>query len=140
MIENYYEDNTIIAKEGEEIHFFAYGYYCEDDLSEKPYRFVEYTFFYGALKEIMEMGFSDFESEVGCEYKQYVEDVDRNTMIKYYQSYGEGNHPLFVCEDDINEELRDGYYIVVKKDDMAKILADESVDPNLIYAPIKRAA
>lgn len=136
---NYYEDNTIIEKCGDEIHFFAYGYRCDDDTSDKPYRFVEYTFFYGALKEIVETGFSEFESEVGCEYKQYIEDVDEETMLKYYRSYGEGKHPLFVCADDIDEDLPDGYYIVVKRDIMEKILADESVDPNLIYAPAKRA-
>lgn len=63
-----YVGKTIFEKCGDDIHIMAYGY-MSDGPYDKPYRFVEYTFFIVSVEEVEKEGFYVLESEEGCEYK-----------------------------------------------------------------------
>lgn len=107
-----YLEKTIFAKEGNDIHYLAYGY-CSEDGSDRPYRFLEYTGFYAPIEDIETLGFQAVESEDGALYKQYIEDVTEAEMISRYQHYDAGQHPKWVKFADINRHLPDGCYIAI---------------------------
>ena len=109
---NQYEENTIFAKEGDDIHYLAYGYYSEDD-SETPFRFLEYTWFIVPVEDVETRGFDAVESEDSDQFKQYIEDCTEETMIARYQHYDAGNHPKWIEKSKINRYLPDGCYIAV---------------------------
>ena len=117
---NGYVEKTIFEKKGNQIHFFGYSYdTCEE--TETPYRFVEYTFFYADIKDVMDEGFYLFENEHGADYKQYVQDCAEDEVDNIYAHYYNGNEPEFVCTDDINESLPDGCYIAYDPTDIIEL-------------------
>ena len=96
------------------IHFFAYGYFCEDAPDQKrDYRFVEYTFFMVPLKEVLDRGVSEYENEEGSRYKQYIDDVSKNQMVANYNHYDDGKQPKLLRKEDLNLDTPDGIYILI---------------------------
>lgn len=96
------------------IHFCAYGYFCEDAPDPKrDHRFVEYTFFMVPLKEVLDFGVSEYESEEGCRYKQYIDDVSEDQMVANYNHYDNGKQPKLLHKEDINIDTPDGFYILI---------------------------
>lgn len=69
------------------IHFWGYGYYTGSP-DDKPYRFIEYTFFIAPLFDVLKEGFSNYESEYSDQFKQYITDCDEKELIDYYKNYG----------------------------------------------------
>ena len=73
-------DNTVFGIETNEngervVHVFGYGY-CADDGTDTDCRFVEYTFFYVPLNEVLTKGLSEVEDQYGPEVKQYITDCN----------------------------------------------------------------
>lgn len=96
------------------IHYYAYGYFCAcGGNPEKDHRFIEYTFFIVPLKEALDFGVEKYESEEGCNYKQYVADVDENEMVDRYKHYDNGNPPRLIRKGDLNLKTPDGFYILI---------------------------
>ena len=108
---------TCYEKDGKEerfIHFLGYGY-CSDAFEDdnKDHRFLEYTFFVAPLQEVLDFGVSEYESEFGCEYKQYIEDCTDDTMVGRYLHYNGGVCPLPISKDKLDINTPDGSYILI---------------------------
>lgn len=94
-----------------QVHIYAYGYFAHVD-EPKEYRFVEYTFFYVPLAEVLQKGIFDVEMEY-CEFiKQYIEDCTEEEMLNMYTHYDNGNCPTLITEAELTAALPDGTYIV----------------------------
>lgn len=117
MINNF-EGKTIIGIEEENgkkiVHFYGYGYYSEGAQDEKtPYRFVEYTFFYAPLEEVVEVGVSNYESEYSDQIKQYIMDCTRLGCEKIYETYDNGNPPILLNKEKLSIDTPKGVYILI---------------------------
>lgn len=99
-------------KEVKYVHFFGYGYESDED-GDKPYRFVEYTFFIASLKEALDMGIDKYENEVGANFKQYIEDCDEDTLLNRYLKYNNGETPLPIPKEKLDINVPDGMYILL---------------------------
>lgn len=110
---NNLEERTIFAIEKDHhqkyVHFFGYGYYA-DDGTATPFRFVEYTWCYVPLDEVLEMGFEEAEAQYGPEVKQYITDCNEEQMIDIYEHYDNGNMPI-VLDGKLTSETPCGTYI-----------------------------
>ena len=110
------EDKTIFSIENDAdgnkmIHFLGYGYYSED-ISERPYRMVEYCGFIVPIEWVLEDGFYNYESEHEDEHKQYIEDCDYTTMVDRYLHYDAGNAPMVISHKELSTETPLGVYIM----------------------------
>lgn len=112
-----YVEKTIFEKRGNQIHFFGYSYNSYNG-TDTPYRFVEYTFFYADIKDVMDEGFYLFEHEHGADYQQYIQDCTEEEVNKIYTHYDNGNAPQLVCVDDDINDLPDGCYIAYDRRDI----------------------
>lgn len=93
------------------VHFYAYGYYSPDaEDKEKPWRLVEYTWFYKPLEEVIKDGFDETEAECGPEYKQYITDCDVQRILTAYAEYDNGKAPVPITE--LTMSTPDGCYIM----------------------------
>lgn len=115
MVNNDYCEKTVFAIEEEDglkyCHFSGYGYYAGTEIVPgKPYRFVEYTFCYAPLEEVIRFGFSECESYYGPESKQYVTDCTEKEMYDIYKHYDNGSAPKELSE--ITMETPCGCYIL----------------------------
>lgn len=95
-------------------HLYGYGY-CNggngpDDPT--PCRFVEYTFFYAPLSEVVEKGIFGVEAEYGEFYKQYITDCNEEEVLDIYRHYDDGSCPTPICEEDITMDLKEAVYVV----------------------------
>ena len=112
-----YTEKTIICIEKEDdgekvVHFMGYGYYGEVE-TEKPYRFLEYTFFFGKLKNVLNYGgIRNYEGEYQDRYKQYITDCTYEEMNEIYEQYNNGKMPEIIDEKDITINIPFGCYIV----------------------------
>lgn len=75
------------------VHFLGYGYYVGEP-AEKPYRFVDYTFFIALLSDVVKEGFSEYESEYSDQFKQYVSDYNEEDLIDVVEHYDGGRKPV----------------------------------------------
>lgn len=93
------EDRTIFGIEpdhGERfVHFYGFGYYAGDG-TDTPYRFVEYTFCYVPLEEVLKLGFVEAESQYAPEVKQYITDCTEKEMNDIYEHYDNGDMPTIL--------------------------------------------
>lgn len=67
------------------IHFLGYGYFCGEP-SDKPYRWVDYTFLMCPIEEAIKYGVSKWESDYQDSVKQYIQDLsesDYNTLEEH---------------------------------------------------------
>ena len=113
---NNIEDLTLFSVEKDieskkVIHFLGYGYRA--DVSEKPYRFIEYTFFYAPIKQIMEEGFSNVESRYNQEIKQYVSELNESEFLECYGRYYNKKKTKRITQKDFNECLKEGTYLFI---------------------------
>lgn len=92
-------------------HLYGYGYYAYDEEPE-PCRFVEYTFFYVPLDEVLQKGLFEVESEYCEEIKQYITDCTEEKMHDIYTHYDNGNCPKPITLAEFNASLPDGTYVV----------------------------
>ena len=69
------------------VHFYGYGYCAGDDSSPESYRFVEYTFFYVPLEEVLKRGIFEVESEESEFVKKYITDCTYEGMLDIYRHY-----------------------------------------------------
>lgn len=110
-------ESTIFGIENDDgkkvIHYYGYGYYCDGD-DEKPYRFLEYTFFYGNLQEVLEIGISEYEGEYSDAVKQYITDCTEEELGDIYEHYDEGVPPIPIHESEISLDIPCGVYVLVK--------------------------
>lgn len=90
---------------------YAYGY-CTGDGSEPAYRFVEYTFFYVPLDEVLQKGIFEVESEYSEFIKQYITDCTEDEMLGLYKHYDAGNCPKPIIEAQLTATIPDGTYVV----------------------------
>lgn len=92
------------------IHYLAYGYYADD----KRCILVEYTGFYVQMKDIFDFGsVYEYELEFGCDYKQYLTDMNDDKLFDCYTHYDNGNMPKIINEKDIDINTPSGVYIVI---------------------------
>ncbi len=112
---SYYIDNTIVevtdGDEGKKVKIYAYGYFAGDP-EDKPYRFVEYSFFFGNLKRIKESGLSTFESAYGQNHNQNIGEYSEQDIIFAYEHY-RGRMPKVINESELSENTENGIYIVL---------------------------
>lgn len=95
------------------VHLYGYGYYADSsDPDGKDYRFVEYTFFYVPLSEVLERGISDVESEDSEFIKQYITDCTYEGMLEIYHHYDNGNCPTPITCDQLSMDLAEGVYVL----------------------------
>ena len=110
------EDLVFAIETGEDdvknVHFYGYGYGAGDDSSPAPYRFVEYTFFYVPLTEVLERGVFEVESEDSECVKQYITDCTYEEMLDVYRHYDNGNCPKPITIEDMSDDLADGTYVI----------------------------
>lgn len=111
-----YLEKTIFAIEKAEdnekvVHFLGYGYYGEgmEHNSGKMFRFVEYTFAYSKLSNVLKTGFENCEDTSTAFVTQYVTDVTMEELCKIYETYDNGRRPKEVCQ--LYEDLPEGVYI-----------------------------
>lgn len=110
-----YLDKTIFAIEAENnekvVHFLGYGYYSEgiEHNSEKEFRFVEYTFAYSKLSNVLKKGFENCEDTSTAFVTQYITDVTMEDLYKIYETYDNGLRPKEVYQ--LSEDLPEGVYI-----------------------------
>lgn len=107
-----YEDRTlfsVIKNENEKlVHFWGYGYYAGSP-DDKPYRFVEYTFFIAPLSDVLKEGFSEYEGNYSDGFKQYITDCDEKEFVNIVEHYDDGNSPIEI--QNITEDIPCGCYI-----------------------------
>jgi hypothetical protein len=113
-------DDTVFAVETKDdgtrqVHIFGYGY-CADSCQEegKDCRFVEYTFCYVPLNEVLARGLRECEDEYGPEVKQYITDCTFEEMMNIYEHYDNGQCPTVITA--INANIPDGTYVLVSKE------------------------
>lgn len=112
-----YLHNTIIGLSTEMIngqperfvHFFGYGYPAEED--GKEFAFLEYTFHYGPLKDVLTEGFAEYEQKYNSG-TNYITDCTEKELIDIYEHYDNGNKPLLLDISSLSERTPDGTYIV----------------------------
>lgn len=111
-----YLEKTIFAIEKAEddekvVHFLGYGYYGEgmEYNSEKKFRFVEYTFAYSKLSNVLKKGFANCENSSKAFVTQYVTDTTLEGLYKIYETYDNGRRPKEVYQ--LSEDLPEGVYI-----------------------------
>lgn len=111
------EEDTIFSIETDDwgdriVHYLGFGYYGGGgDEDGKDHRFVEYTFCYVPLKEVLSKGFSAAEGEYAPEVKQYITDCTEEEMMDIYLHYDNGNCPTPITE--ITTDLPDGCYVYI---------------------------
>lgn len=98
------------------VHYYGYGYQTDDiginkDGVYRPYRFVEYTWAYFPLEQVIEKGLPD--EDVLCLYKQYITDCTENELIDTYEHYDNGNMPVLL--ESLSMDTPVGCYILVSK-------------------------
>lgn len=115
MTINDYLEKTVVGietdEEGKKIHYYGYGY-ISDDCSDKPYRFLEYTWFIAPLKDVLEFGIREYESEYQDQFKQYITDCTKEQCGSIYEHYDNGNIPKLMLESDVDMNTPDGCYIL----------------------------
>ena len=115
--EEWFENDVFtifIDYDGEKkVHFYGYGYYA-DDSSKTPYRFLEYIGFIYPLKDVLYMGFVEFEGEYQDSVKQFMTDCTEEEMIDIYNHYDEGNMPTKIWIDEITPHTPCGCYILMR--------------------------
>lgn len=109
-----YLEKTIFAIEKENsekiVHFYGYGYYGEGTYDDdKKYRFVEYTYAYMKLSEVLKLGFQEAEVVASAFVNQYITDCFLEGLERIYDTYDNGRKPKEV--DQITESLPEGVYI-----------------------------
>ena len=113
---SYYIDNTIVeitdGDEGKKVKIYAYGYFAGDP-EDKPYRLVEYSFFFSSLKRIKESGLSTFESAYGQNHNQNIGEYSEQDIIFAYEHYNRGRMPKIINESELSENTENGIYIVI---------------------------
>ena len=97
------------------VHFYGYGYEAGDDSSPDPYRFLEYTFFYVPLEEVLKRGIFDVEREESEFVKQYITDCTYEGMLDIYRRYDDGNCPIPITLEELSNDLVDGVYVIQYK-------------------------
>ncbi len=108
------DDGTKIA------HLYGYGYDAGgDDTDDETCRFVEYTFFYVPLLEVLERGIFKVESEDSECIKQYITDCTYENMLEIYRHYDNGNCPTPITQEELSQDLKDGVYVVQYVSDSA---------------------
>ena len=95
------------------IHFMAYGYRSDSKTDDKDHRFLEYTFFTAPLQKVLDYGVVLYESDFGCESKQYIEDCTADVMLDRYLHYDAGKCPLPIPTDKLDINIPDGLYILL---------------------------
>lgn len=97
------------------VHIMGDSYFAQD-ASDPPYRFVEYTFAYIPLKEILEKGMPN--GDWYAEFKQYIQDCTEEELIEIYEHYDNGNMPTAITA--LTEDLPCGCYILLSPTNAAK--------------------
>ena len=109
-------DDTVFSVETDsegtrQVHIFGYGY-CTGCGEEKDCRFVEYTFCYVPLTEVLAKGLGACEDEYGPQVKQYITDCTAEEMFEIYEHYDNGKCPTPITAFDAS--IPDGTYVLVK--------------------------
>lgn len=90
------------------MHIHGDSYFAYDD-SELPFRFVEYTFAYMPLKDILAGGMPN--GDWYAEFMQYIQDCTEEELVEIYEHYDNGNMPTIITE--LAEDLPCGCYILL---------------------------
>ena len=113
-------EDTVFAVEttpdgSRQIHIYGYGYFADSSrVDGKNYRFVEYTFCYVPLDEVLQSGLSAAEDKYGPEVTQYITDCTYDEMMHIYEHYDAGQCPTVITA--INANIPDGTYVLVSKE------------------------
>ena len=112
-----YSENTIVElitdDKGRLIHYYGFGYYAHED--GKPYRFLEYTWFFAELKKALEKGLYEYEDEYQDQFAQYITDCTEEECVKFYEHYDNGDMPKLIYVDEVNMDTPDGVYILLNR-------------------------
>lgn len=118
--DNIHCDDTVFAVETKndgtrQVHIFGYGYFADSScIDGKDYRFVDYTFFYVPLSEVLARGLKECEDKYGHEVKQYITDCSYEEMLYIYKHYDNGRCPTLITAIDTN--IPDGTYVLVNEE------------------------
>lgn len=118
--DNIHCEDTVFAIETDsdgnrQVHIYGYGYFADSsDVEGKDYRFVEYTFCFVPLDEVLQKGLGAVEDEYGPLVKQYITDCNYDEMMHIYQHYDNGNCPVPITAFDAS--IPDGTYVLVSEE------------------------
>ena len=113
-------DDTVFAVEtnpdgSRQVHIYGYGYFADSSHVEgQNYRFVEYTFCYVPLDEVLQNGLGAAEDKYGPEVTQYITDCTYDEMMNIYEHYDNGECPTPITAFDAS--IPDGTYVVVSEE------------------------
>lgn len=91
------------------VHIMGYFYHA-DDGSKKPYRCLEYTWFYVPLEEFIEWDGDDYD-DTAQELKQYIKDMTEEEAIDAMYHYFGGISPTPLLYQDLTTDTPCGYYV-----------------------------
>ena len=105
------------------IKFLGYGYRTDED-GDKPYRFVEYSFFEVPIRTVLPDIYG-YENEESSDYKQYISEYTAEEMLKTYCEYDNGKAPTLINLNAVNENTPDGCYILLLSSTIEQIMQNE---------------
>lgn len=91
------------------VHYYADSYYS-DDGTNTPYRFVEYTWAYIPLSEVLKNGLPD--GDLLSQVKQYIMDCTEEKISELYEHYDNGNKPVILPYCELTKDMLCGCYII----------------------------
>ncbi len=105
------------------IKFLGYGYRT-DEHGDKPYRFVEYSFFEVPIRTVLPDIYG-YENEKSSDYKQYISECTAEETLKAYCEYDDGKAPTLINVNAVNENTPDGCYILLLSSTIEQIMQNE---------------
>ena len=107
------EDVSVISIEQEDgckyVRFLGDSY-CSEDGAKKPYRFIEYTYAYLPLEDVVKDGLPD--GDWYTLQKQYIEDCSFEELCKTYLHYDNGDMPKLLPLPMLSMDTPCGCYIL----------------------------
>ena len=99
-----------VNDDGKIIKYLGYGYEVPHD-KEKPYRFVEYSWFSELLEYVLKVGIGYYESKESENIKQGIKECTEKEIGDIYFTYDNGYCPKFIETEDVNLDTPCGVYI-----------------------------
>lgn len=87
------------------IHYSGYGYYSGEP-KDKPYRWVDYTFFMCLLSDVIAYGIKEYEADYQGGVKQYIFDLTESE----YDKIIDGEKHTTINKEDVTEDIACGTY------------------------------
>lgn len=101
-----------IENDGNEkvVHIHGYFYSEGEDCGNGEYRIVDYTWFIIPLHQFINLTRDDL-ADMGCNIKQYEEDLTEDKVKQYILNYFDDGAPMLLTYEDITMETPCGHYV-----------------------------